>query len=99
MANALRTPRNASVAKAFQILNVLGAGPRGMTATDVAQSLRTNLATVHRFLITLEGLGAVSRTPQGRFQLGLTLAKLGKRVESDKVLVAHVQDHLEGSRV
>jgi DNA-binding IclR family transcriptional regulator/enamine deaminase RidA (YjgF/YER057c/UK114 family) len=95
MANALRTPRNASVAKAFQILNVLGSGPREMTATDVAQSLRTNLATVHRFLVTLEGLGVVSRTPQGRFQLGLTLAKLGKRVESDKLLVDHVQAHLE----
>lgn len=95
MANALRTPRNASVAKAFEILNILGAGPREMSATEVAHSMRTNLATTHRFLVTLEGLGVVSRTPHGRFQLGLALAKLGKRVESDKVLADHVQSHLE----
>jgi 2-aminomuconate deaminase len=82
------------VAKAFQILNVLGAGSRQMTATEVAQTLGVNLATVHRFLVTLETVGAVSRTSQGRFQLGLTLTNLGGKVESDKVLIEHVQSHL-----
>lgn len=94
MASPLRTPKNASVAKAFQILNVLGAGSREMTATEVAQTLGVNLATVHRFLVTLEDIGAVSRTSQGRFQLGLTLTNLGGKVESNKVLIEHVQSHL-----
>jgi 2-aminomuconate deaminase len=94
MAGSLRTPKNASVAKAFQILNVLGSGRREMTATDVAQSLGTNLPTVHRFLVTLEELGVVSRTAQGRFQLGLVLANLGDKVESDKLLVDQVQSYL-----
>ena len=94
MAGPLRTPKNASVAKAFQILNVLSQGSREMTATDVAQSLNTNLPTVHRFLVTLEEIGAVSRTAQGRFQLGLMLANLGGKVESNKLLIEHVQPHL-----
>jgi 2-aminomuconate deaminase len=95
MVEARRTPKNASVAKAFQILGVLGAARREMTATDVAQTLGTNLATVHRFLVTLEDLGAVARGPGGRFHLGLTLANLGSKVESHKLLVGHVQDHLD----
>lgn len=95
MAGPLRTPKNASVAKAFQVLNVLGAAQREMTATDVAQALGSNLPTVHRFLVTLEEIGAVSRTPQGRFQLGLVLANLGDKVESNKLLIDHVQEHLD----
>ncbi len=94
MASPLRTPKNASVAKAFQILNVLGSASRDMTATEVAQTLRSNVATVHRFLVTLEEIGAVSRTSQGRFQLGLMLTNLGDKVESNKVLIEHVQSHL-----
>ena len=95
MAAPLRTPKNASVAKAFQILNVLSSGRREMTATDVAQILGTNLPTVHRFLVTLEEIGAVSRTAQGRFQLGLMLANLGDKVESNKQLIDLVQPHLD----
>jgi DNA-binding IclR family transcriptional regulator/enamine deaminase RidA (YjgF/YER057c/UK114 family) len=95
MAGPLRTPKNASVAKAFQILNVLSSGRREMTATDVAQILGTNLPTVHRFLVTLEEIGAVSRTAQGRFQLGLMLANLGDKVESNKQLIDRVQPHLD----
>ncbi len=95
LAGPPRTPKNASVAKAFQILNVLGSGPGDMTATDVAQRLHTNLPTVHRFLVTLEEIGAVSRSPQGRFQLGLVLANLGDKVESNRMLIDHVQAHLD----
>ncbi len=94
MASPLRTPKNASVAKAFQILNVLGTGSREMTATEVAQMLGTNVATVHRFLVTLEEIGAVSRTNTGRFQLGLVLTNLGGKVESQKLLIEQVQTHL-----
>ena len=95
MSGPLRTPKNASVAKAFQILNVLSSGRREMTATDVAQVLGTNLPTVHRFLVTLEEIGAVSRTAQGRFQLGLMLANLGGKVESNKQLIDRVRPHLD----
>jgi DNA-binding IclR family transcriptional regulator/enamine deaminase RidA (YjgF/YER057c/UK114 family) len=95
MAGLLRTPKNASVAKAFQILKVLASGKGDMTATDVAQSLGTNLPTVHRFLVTLEEIGVVSRSAQGRFQLGLMLANLGGKVESNKLLIDQAQSHLD----
>jgi 2-aminomuconate deaminase len=45
--------------------------------------------------VTLEEIGAVSRSPQGRFQLGLVLANLGDKVESNRMLIAHVQSHLD----
>jgi DNA-binding IclR family transcriptional regulator len=91
----LRTPKNGSVAKAFQILNHLAATRREMTATEVAQAIGGNLPTVHRFLITLEEIGAVSRSAQGKFQLGMVLANLGNRVESHKLLVEAAQPHLD----
>jgi DNA-binding IclR family transcriptional regulator/enamine deaminase RidA (YjgF/YER057c/UK114 family) len=94
VAGPLRTPKNASVAKAFQILNVLSSGRREMTATEVAQTLGSNLPTVHRFLVTLEEIGAVSRTAQGKFQLGLMLVNLGDKVESNKQLIDRVQPQL-----
>jgi 2-aminomuconate deaminase len=86
---------NGSVGKAFTILKVLATAGREMTATEVAQTLGTNLPTVHRFLLTLEAVGAVSRTQQGRFHLGMALADLGGKVESNKLLVDAVRPHLD----
>ncbi len=74
---------------------MLAASERGISATDVAHSIDSNLPTVHRFLITLEEIGAVSRNQQGKFQLGLLLANLGGKVESNKLLVDAVQPYLD----
>jgi len=95
MSVPLRTPKNGSVAKAFQILNSLATTRREMTATEVAQAIGSNLPTVHRFLVTLESVGAVSRTQNGKFQLGMALANLGDQVESHKLLIDAVQPHLD----
>jgi 2-aminomuconate deaminase len=95
MIGALRTRKNGSVAKAFRILDVLAASPREMTAKDVAKIIGTNLPTTHRFLVSLEAVGAVARTQQGKFQLGMTLSKLGSKVEDSKLLIEAVQPHLD----
>jgi 2-aminomuconate deaminase len=95
MSVPLRTPKNGSVAKAFQILNSLATTRREMTATEVAQTIGSNLPTVHRFLVTLESVGAVSRTQAGKFQLGMALANLGNQVESHKLVIDAVQPHLD----
>jgi 2-aminomuconate deaminase len=95
MIGALRTRKNGSVAKAFRILDVLAASPREMTAKDVAQMIGSNLPTTHRFLVSLEEVGAVARTQQGRFQLGMTLSKLGSKVEDSKLLIEAAQPHLD----
>jgi 2-aminomuconate deaminase len=66
-----------------------------MSATEVAQAVGINLATVHRFLLTLESEGAIARTQNGRFHLGHSLADLGGRVEGDVLLIDAAQPHLE----
>lgn len=95
MIGAVRTRKNGSVAKAFRILDVLAASPREMTAKEVAHTIGANLPTTHRFLVSLEEVGAVARTQLGRFQLGLTLSKLGSRVEDNKLLIDAVQPELD----
>ena len=95
MSAALRTPRNGSVTKAFQILNALAASRRDMTATALAQATGGTLATTHRFLVTLEEMGAVFRSPRGHFMLGHKLAELGARVETKHLLTEAVQPHLD----
>ena len=66
-----------------------------MTATEVAQAVAMNMATVHRFLLTLEAAGVVTRTQSGRFHLGHALADLGGKVEGDVLLIDAVRPHLE----
>jgi DNA-binding IclR family transcriptional regulator/enamine deaminase RidA (YjgF/YER057c/UK114 family) len=68
---------------------------REVTATEIAQATGSNLATVHRFLLTLESEGAIARSRTGRFQLGPTLADLGGKVEGDTILIDAVQPHIE----
>lgn len=68
---------------------------REVSATEIAQATNANLATVHRFLLTLESEGAVVRNRNGRFQLGPTLSDLGGKVEGDTILLDAVQPHLE----
>lgn len=68
---------------------------RDVSATDIAQATGANVATVHRFMLTLESEGAIVRTRNGRFHLGPTLADLGGKVEGDAILLDAVQPHLE----
>lgn len=91
----MATPKNNSVAKAFQILNALSGSRGDMTASEVARAVGGTVATVHRFLMTLEELGVVARNAHGRYQLGMVLADLGDRVEHNKLLLDAVQPHLD----
>ena len=91
----MSTPKNNSVRKAFDILTAISNGQREMTATQVAAATDMTVATAHRFLITLEELGALVRSDSNRFQLGLLLFDLGQRVERHKVLTEAAQPHLE----
>jgi 2-aminomuconate deaminase len=90
-----RTPKNNSVGKAFRILAAMSRARRDMSATEVARAVGDNLPTVHRFLLSLEEVGAVMRGPRGRYQLGIALAELGDRVEHNKLLLDCVQPHLD----
>lgn len=90
----MATPKNSSVIKAFQILKAVGGGQGAMSSAEVAGAAGLNAATTHRFLLTLEELGAVGRTADNRFQLGMLLADLGREVERRNVLAYAVGPHI-----
>ncbi len=93
----MATPKNNSVLKAFDILNAFTSGPSAMTAGEVASAVGLNLSTAHRFLLTLEEIGAVARLPGNRYHLGMMMAELGRRVTRHDVIAkrAHgVVEHL-----
>lgn len=90
----MATPKNNSVLRAFAILRAFDEHSPEMTANEIATKTGLNGATAHRFLLTLEDLGAVVRAPQGRFQLGMALADLGGRVSQYKVIADAAVDHV-----
>ncbi len=80
------TPRNHSVIKAFRILQAFTTHGSALTASEVAGAAGLNAATAHRFLLTLEELGAVRRAGDHRFRLGVAVANLARGVEHDDLI-------------
>lgn len=80
------TPRNHSVIKAFRILQAFTTHGSALTASEVAGAAGLNAATAHRFLLTLEEVGAVRRTGDHRFRLGVAVANLARGVEHDDLI-------------
>lgn len=91
----MATPRINSVNKAFEILRAFSPRQPEMSAAEIAARTGMTAATVHRFLLTLEDLGALARTEANRYRLGLLVADLGNRVEQDKVLAGSVRPHID----
>ncbi len=76
-----------SVARAFAILDILSPqGNTGLALTEAAKQLRMSKSTTHRYLITLEKLGAVERDEKDRFRLGLKMIELAGLVLSQNNL-------------
>lgn len=66
-----------TVARAFSLLDILSVqGAVGLGLTDVAKQLRMSRSTTHRYLVTLERLGAVERDDRDHFHLGLKMLEL-----------------------
>ncbi|RLA04639.1 MAG: IclR family transcriptional regulator, partial [Gammaproteobacteria bacterium] len=84
-----------SVSRAFSILNAFDRQRTTLRSTEIAERVGLNNKTVHRFLLTLEAVGAVSRIGRGRFCLGMTLAELGSQVAINRVLNETAQPYLE----
>ena len=80
------TQINNSVVKVFEILKTFNKTEYKWSALEISKKTGMHIATVHRFLLTLETLGVVVRAPDGKFQLGLVLLDLGNRVSLYKVL-------------
>jgi len=89
------TAKIQSVTRAFQILHAFDAQRSFLTSAEIAERVGLNVKTVHRFLLTLESIGAVSRSGRGRFCLGMALVDLGGQVSAHRVLSEAAQHHLE----
>lgn len=74
------TQINGSVVKAFDILKLFGSDRNEVTTTDVAGELDLNFVTAHRFLRTLEHVGALVAVAKGRYRLSYVFVDLGDRV-------------------
>lgn len=91
----MSTTQIQSVTRAFRILNAFDCQRATLSSTEIAERLGMNNKTVHRFLLSLETVGAVSRIGRGRFCLGMTLADLGSQVAIHRVLNEAALHHLE----
>ena len=91
----MATPVNHSVIKAFQILHAFSYAGEKLTLSQVARKLDINIATAHRFLTTLQQVGAVVKMPGGHFELGLLLFPLGGRVSVIDAMNSIVQPHVD----
>ncbi|MEM9604335.1 MAG: IclR family transcriptional regulator [Pseudomonadota bacterium] len=72
------TPLNSSLVKGFEILSLYTRSRPELCAADLVAQLGLNKATAHRFLVTLEAVGAVRSTKRGYFALGPKIDELGQ---------------------
>lgn len=91
----MATPVNLSVIKAFRILNAFEYAGEKLSLSQLTRRLDMNVATAHRFLITLQSVGAVVKTPNGSFELGFLLADLGGKVSIIDVMNSISMPHVE----
>lgn len=88
--DAHRNATSTSVARAFAVLDVLSRqGGSGLSLMGIAKPLQMSKSTTHRYLITLEQLGAVERDSQDHFRLGLKMIELAGMTLSDNNLHKH----------
>ena len=76
----MATQVNNSVLKAFAILELFSESRTEINAALVARELGLNAVTAHRFLRTLERVGALVAVSKGVYRLGFALVDLADRV-------------------
>ncbi|MFN6976862.1 MAG: IclR family transcriptional regulator, partial [Gemmobacter sp.] len=89
------TPKNNSVIKAFDMLRLLGRASRPLSVQEIARDTGTTLSTAHRFLLTLEEIGAVARSPGNLYHLGILISELGQSAGRDRILTERARVLIE----
>lgn len=89
------TQINASVIKAFAILRLFSDARGEITAAAVSAELGLNPVTAHRFLKTLESIGALVAVAKGVYRLGFMFVDLGDRVMGYRALASALQPVLD----
>jgi len=81
---------NKSVVKATILLRELGRHRKGITVTELAQSVGMTRPTAFRLLLSLEQTGFVDRV-DNRYMLGWQMARLGRLADPYTGAVARIQ--------
>tara|TARA_R110002126_G_scaffold70199_2_gene176854 strand:+ start:1181 stop:1933 length:753 start_codon:yes stop_codon:yes gene_type:complete len=87
----MATPLNGSLIKAFEILDLFSEQQPQVTSAEVARALEMSHSTAHRFLTTLEEVGALVQVRRGVYGLGHHIAQLGRVAERTNPLARLVQ--------
>ncbi|WP_430511515.1 IclR family transcriptional regulator [Pannonibacter phragmitetus] len=90
----MATPINGSIVKAFAILQLFSDERPEISATTVAAELDTNVPTAHRFLVTLEEVGALVSYRRGYFCLGPAIEGLGRLAEKNDQFATRTISHV-----
>lgn len=81
---------NRSVLRAMTLLKELGRHPGGATAAELAAATGLARPTAFRLLLSMAHTGVLVKT-EGRFSLGLEVARLGRIADPYRDLQPHVQ--------
>ncbi|XWN29897.1 MAG: IclR family transcriptional regulator C-terminal domain-containing protein [Devosia sp.] len=87
----MATPKNNSVLKAFDILKLLARQPRPLSPQEIAAQTGQSLPTTHRFLLTLEEIGAVTRRQGNRYHLGMLIPDIASGAVQRDLLAERAQ--------
>lgn len=91
----MATPKNNSVLKAFEILRLLARESRPLSVQQIAQQTGATTSTAHRFLLTLEEVGAVARRSGNLYHLGMLISELGKSARGEQILTETAKKHID----
>lgn len=91
----MATPKNNSVIKAFDILGLMARDSRPLSVQQIAEKTGATVPTTHRFLLTLEEIGAVSRQTGNLYHLGLLISELGQSAGREQILTERAKVHIE----
>lgn len=91
----MATPKNSSVIKAFDILQLLARDSRPLSPQQIARETGATLSTTHRFLLTLEEIGAVARMSGNLYHLGMLISELGQSAGREQILAERAKVHVE----
>lgn len=91
----MATPKNNSVLKAFEILRLLARESRPLSVQQIAQQTGATTSTTHRFLLTLEEVGAVARRPGNLYHLGMLISELGQSARREQILTEAAKKHID----
>lgn len=90
----MATPRIQSVDRAFSLLNCLADAGGSGSLPVMATRCGLSVATTHRLLATLEGLGAVIHIGPGKYRIGTALFRLTDATSIDRLYAAAAEPSL-----